>query len=333
MDLAVLAHRAARRCCDLDQADPTAQFRILLQQVLEGEQAAGDAFRVVEAVDRNDQGGAIGRLAQALGLRHDPGAASECVVRGGIDAHREGTDANGASGETDAPLVNLAAEHVSRRRLEVKPVGDRVKPNQRRPEHALQQLSPPLQKPEDLGRGKWHVQEEADRGVGKPLPHQPRDERKLIVVDPDQIARLVLVNDCVREPPVHSLVRVPAFCRERQLVQLVVEQRPQDAVRKAVVVALNLGRGQLYRNCPQRGQAFAQDLALIWCEAPGLARPADPDASASVVVAAEAGREPSGAALDDHLAVLDMNRDGQSVRDQDHPARRLRAILCAGAAT
>ena len=34
-----------------------------------------------------------------------------------------------------------------------------------------------------------------------------------------------------------------------------------------------------------------------------------------------------------NLAVLDMNRDGQSVRDQDHPARRLRAILCAGAAT
>ena len=208
-----------------------------------------------------------------------------------------------------------------------------MEPDQRRPKHPLQQLPPPLQEPENLGRGKRHVQEEADRGMGKPLPHQTRDQRELVVVDPDQIARPILVDDCVCEPPVDALVCLPALGRERQLVQLVMEQRPQNPVGKAVVVALDLGRGQLYRNSLKGGQAFAQDLALVGGQARGLARPADPDASATVVVAAEARGEASGAALDNQFAVLDMNRDRQAVRDQDHPARRLRAVVPAGPAT
>jgi len=108
----------------------------------------------------------------------------------------------------------------------VKDVGDGVEADERRAEHALQELAPPRQQPEDLGRGERHVQEEADRGVRQLLSHQARHQSELVVVDPDQVARPVLLDDGGGEAGVDLLVGLPAFGRQRQPVELVVEQRP-----------------------------------------------------------------------------------------------------------
>ena len=255
--------RVARGHRDLDEANPAAESRVPLEQTLEGEQAAGDPLRVVEAVDGNDQARAPRRLRNRSASASTSGAAAERVERCGVDAHGERSDADRASGEVDAPLVGLAAQHVGRRCQEVEHVRDGVEADQGRPEHALQQLAPPWQEPEDLGRGKRHVEEEADRRVGQPPPHQVRHQGQLVVVDPDQIARTVLVDDGVGEPPVDALVGLPALGLERQLIELVVEQRPQDSIGESVVVALDLGGGELDRNRPQRRQAFVQGRALV----------------------------------------------------------------------
>ena len=105
-----------------------------------------------------------------------------------------------------------------------------------------------------------------------------------------------------------------------------MQQRPQDAVGEAVVVALNLGRGQFDGNGVEGGETTLERLALVRVEAPRLAGPADPDALATLVVAAQPGGETPGASLDDQLAVLDMNGYRQPVRDEDHPARLLRVV-------
>ena len=77
---------------------------------------------------------------------------------------------------------------------EVAEVGGGVEADQVGAEHALEQLLPGRQGAEQLFGRERDVQEEADPGVGEPAPEQAGHQQQLVVVDPDQVARPVLLR-------------------------------------------------------------------------------------------------------------------------------------------
>ena len=215
--------------------------------------------------------------------------------------------------------TRLAAEDPGRRGDEVAGVGLRVEADQRRAEDALEQVPARGQQAEELRRRERDVGEEPDRGAGHLAAHHLRHQHEVVVVDPDEIPGAVFADDRFREGAVDGPVRLPALDLRREAIELVVEERPQDPVGEAVVVALDVGGVELDRDGTQGVEADPQLLALRLREAPRLTRPADPGAVAMLVPRAQSGGEPTGAAVDDELVILDADRDGEAVGDEDHP--------------
>jgi hypothetical protein len=162
-----------------------------------------------------------------------------------------------------------------------------VESDQVRAEHAHEQLAPPRQDAEHLGRGKRNVQEEADARVGPPLAHQTRHEHQVIVVHPYQIARPHLVHDRVGEPLVHAAIGVPVLAVEREPVEQVVKERPDDGVREPVVVVLDVALIEIDElqvvRAELRFQASAPHSRRRWRQ---WTRPSDPRGRGRLVVTA-----------------------------------------------
>ena len=78
------------------------------------------------------------------------------------------------------------------------------------------------------------------RASGSRSRRSPGSEQQLVVVDPDQVARPVVRGDHVGEALVRLDVGSQSLHLERDLVEQVVEQRPEHAVGEPLVVAGDL---------------------------------------------------------------------------------------------
>jgi hypothetical protein len=63
-------------------------------------------------------------------------------------------------------------------------------------------------------------------------------------VDPDQVARLIMLCYDCGESLVYLGVRLPIAYMERNLIQQIMEERPEDSVGEAFVVPGHLSRAQ-----------------------------------------------------------------------------------------
>ena len=180
-----------------------------------------------------------------------------------------------AVGGADVGDVALRPEQAQRRAAEMPQVPERVKTQQIRAEHALDEFAPPRMAAEHLVRGKRRVQEKSHAQI-RPggLEHRGQQEQ-LVIVDPHEVAPLRDFQHLVGETLVDLAVCLPPARLVAQVVGHVVEQRPHAGIGKSLVVRVGFLLGQ------KNGQAalFVRELGLD----PGLlrridhaARPADP---------------------------------------------------------
>lgn len=100
----------SRRDGHLNDANAVLQVRVVLQQLLDREEAGGNAFRVVEPVDTYDDLAAGCLRQDGLHLLRDGVAGGESGESCGVDPHREDTQSSFVVSEGDAVDSQLAAE-------------------------------------------------------------------------------------------------------------------------------------------------------------------------------------------------------------------------------
>ncbi len=124
-----------------------------------------------------------------------------------------------------------------------------MKSHQIRAQDPAQELVSPGQDSKHVRRGPRDVEKEADPRPRQNLAEHAGNQRQLVIVDPDQVAVLILGSDRFSEALIDAPVGGPAVFRfELHLVEQVVEERPEDAVGKSVVVLCNLGRSEKHRH-------------------------------------------------------------------------------------
>lgn len=140
--------------------------------------------------------------------------------------------------------------------------------------------------------------EVADGGFGYSLPNQPWHQHQLVVVDPDDVAGLIFGYDCIGEPAIDRFVEIEILDLQRQLANEIVKQRPQDAVTKPIVIALDLARAELDGADVELAIAARELRRLRVGNALAVSGPTDPKSASVLVDSRQAGCQPSGAGFD-----------------------------------
>ena len=223
---------------DGDLHEPDALAQLGVRAASPRTRAAGaDPLRVVEPVDADEQllAGAAVRVRDST----DPRRRGDLLELGRVDPHREHAEAYLSRAPRDPVHLGGRAEQPEHRRGEVAHVRRRVEADEVGAEQPLEHPLALREHAEDLRGGERDVEEEPDPRVRDAISDELRHEHEL-VVDPDEIARLVPRGDRVGELDVHRLVGVEVPHLLREAGDRVVEERPQDRVRVALVVARDL---------------------------------------------------------------------------------------------
>ena len=278
-----------------------------LEQPFVGADAIRDALGVVEPVDAEQD-----PLPGGLGARRLAGACGVVLV---VDPERESAHLDRALSMLDLARrpIGALAEHALDAVHEVRDVARVVETDQIAREQAAQDLTAPRQHPEQIEGRKRDVQEERHAHVRTQRAQVLGAAGQVVVVDPDEI---VVADDFVGPPCeelVHALVDLEIAAIEGRAFEQRVEERPERAVREAVVVALDLGVPE--RNRLELVGAFRHRKRLVGVDAG--ARPTDPDASALAHGRIEGCDEPSAGSFDLESILGALHRDRQSVAQYD----------------
>ena len=304
----VLADLGAARDRDLQQHDLLPMLGVELEQALEAEDALGYALRVVEPVDTQDH-------ALATATQCARRAEREPLLRGVVDTEGKRAHMHGAIAVLDLPrqAVDAFAEKPLDAVEKVRDVAGAVEADEIAAEHAEQQLAVPRQDPVDVVRRKRDMQKERDTRIRPDRAQGGRGAEQLVVVDPDQIVVADRVGRRPGEALVDGLVGLPVAAVELGPFGQGVEQRPQRAVREAVVVATHLGRAELDRG----ERETLVDIVDRLVRAQRAARPTDPGAAAALHRGFHRRDESARRLLDLELAARPAHRDRQAV-GHDH---------------
>ena len=223
---------------DLQERDLRRELRTPFQHALERAKLVRHALRVVEPLDAEDQPATAVAVLQLLDEARRPRGGERAFEALHVDADRMDADADTTSLEADPVVFRGEPQDPEAGGAEVARVVVRVEADVVAAEHAEQQVLARRQQTVDLGRRERDVQEEADLQVRPCLAQQPGHEHQVEVVDPDARALRRRSEDRVREALVDLDVALPRAFLEVDLVDEVVEQRPDRLVGDAVVVEL-----------------------------------------------------------------------------------------------
>ncbi len=168
------------------------------------------------------------------------------------------------------------------------------------------------------------MEEESYARIRETLAEQPRDEHQLVVVHPDGVAVLIGLRDNVGEFLVDAPVRLPAGRIDGHAIDLVMEQRPQHAVGKAVVIPIDFVGREENRLDALIAQLALQAFALGGVGLRHVPRPAKPQRFGLAVPSAETSGESPARVHELNAAVVDRRRDGKTIRDDEEAAGRHR---------
>ena len=313
-ELAVLLDPLARRGGDLHEHGVVDRHLAVADQLAERAEPVEDALGVVEPVDAEQHPARVAELlADLAGPLLDRLGAGQRVQARGVDGDRERPGLHDpAVGQVDQVAVGLVADPLADQPDEVLRGTGPLEADDVGAEQALEQLAPPGQLLEQLGRRERDVQEEADPQVGAQLAQHRRHQLHLVVVHPD---RGVLGGDLgglLGEPPVDPDVGVPPLAVELRLGDHVVVERPEGGVGEALVELLDLRAAQRHRH--QRQAVVDEGLHVVVA----AARPADPGAVVLAHHRLDGGDQAAGGAAPVHRpVVVDHPVDGQPVGDDD----------------
>ena len=205
-------------------------------------------------------------------------------------------------------------------------VREGVKADQVGAEEPLEDLIAPREGAEDVARRKRDVEKEADLRPRNQPPQEPRNEHQLVVVNPNQVARLVALGDGGGELLVHLTIGVPVVGVRRDEIELVVKERPENAVREAVVVALHFVGREVHRNRARLGELrvhlgprFGRDLRHV-------ARETDPQPARALMRPAQPRREPARARRDLGPTCIALHREGEPVGNDEKSLHQYLAV-------
>jgi hypothetical protein len=123
-----------------------------------------------------------------------------------------------------------------------------VKSNKIAIEHALQKLLSYGQDAVDLAAGEGRVKEEADLdsalGLGDLLAQHLRQQHQVVVVYPNKVSVLHILDDFLGKEPIDLAVGRPGRLIERDLAGVVVEKGPEDGVCWRCVLERTLAKGK-----------------------------------------------------------------------------------------
>src|SRR5262249_22500478 len=218
------------------------------QELAERLDAGLDALRVVEPVDAENDRLRLAELdPDALGALAYQWTQREALDLADVDGDRERVGADLATIDLDGVATRPKPEQVTGEAEEVLRAERALEPDQVRAEQAPHDLHASRQLHEQLDRWERDVQGEADPQVGTRAAEDRRHELKLVILDPHGGARVGDPGGLGGEALVDSKVRIPPLALEHRRLDRVVIQRPQARVREALVVALDVVRGQWHR--------------------------------------------------------------------------------------
>ena len=193
------------------------------------------------------------------------------------DADRVGLERHDTAPGIDAVHAAPETEDAEQAVAEVLQVvmgveGDRVGAEQTR-----EQLVPPWEQSEHIGRRERGVEEEGDPGARRCFPKEARQQHEVVVVDPHQISRLEVLQHGVAEPFIGPDVGIPVGRIELEPRRELVEEWPQGLVGVALVEAVDDLRGEIHPAAMVVAQPPGQHRVVLAVVVHGsLARPADP---------------------------------------------------------
>jgi hypothetical protein len=205
-------------------------------------------------------------------------------------------------------------------------IRERVEADEVRPEDPLEHLLAPRQDPQDLRRRKRDVEEKPDGGGGQARSDHSRHEHELVVVDPDEVARLPHARDEVGKLLVDCAVHVPLLRVRGNAVEQVVEEGPEHRVGEAVVVLAHLRGREVDRQAPELAQMGIHRLALRVRHSRDVAGPTDPCPPRLLMRTAQAGGQPAAASLHGHVVAFRRHGDRQPVRHENEPRHLSRTL-------
>lgn len=230
-----------RRDGNLDEHNASNPLGVLGEEDFESVEFLRDTLDIVEAIDTNDeldtfelaaQGGdplLDGRLVEALNK----------LIR--INANGERAHSDKSAVPVDAVGCRRGAEDAGAAAEEVAGVVVGVKADQIAVEEAGEESLTDGEDTIDLGGGEGCVEEEADAdvlaGVCDLGAEHLGEQHEVVIVDPDEVTVLDIVDDGLREEAVHFLVGCPSGLVEGDLAWVVVEERPQNGVCTCLVVS------------------------------------------------------------------------------------------------
>ena len=154
----------------------------------------------------------------------------------GIDTHGKDAEPDFSIGHLHPVDVYREPQNLGERGSEVPEIRRGVEADEVGAEQSPEQPIPLGQGPEQLFGRKGYMKEEADPGVGQPAAEELGKQQELIVVDPDEVARLVMLGDHIGESFVDLYVGLPVAHVKRDLVDQIMEEGPENPVGKAFVV-------------------------------------------------------------------------------------------------
>lgn len=296
---------------DLDEDAVVGVGLALFEEFLEGFEAAEDSLGVVEAVDGEEDlavfaeafaevagsscgFGRLGAEVEPVVVDGDGEGASEDVATLVVEEGAAGLDVAVFAAEADEVLCGAVG-------LEADDVGA---------EHAFEDLSSPGEPLEEFFGGEGDVEEEADAKARAGLADDGGDELEVVVVDPDEVARLGFGDGGTGEAFVDVDVAIPPIAMELRGPNGVVVEGPEGPVGHAVVEVFDV----------LSGEADGSDAdAVVFEGADGgfAAGPADPDAWCGLEDGSDGGDEAAGGGLPAGAGGGGDAMDGEAIGDDD----------------
>ena len=165
-----------------------------------------------------------------------------------IDADRKGADADDAVAKRDRlpRTIDVCLRHEFLHAIEkVRGVAVDLEFDQIVPEHPAEDrfVDPDRQEAKDIGRRKGNVPELMNEQRRLHRAQEFGRQREVVVLNPGHRAAgapFRLVGDGVREAQIHRPVSLPVLGAKFEMLNEHMTQRPQRAIREAVVVAVDV---------------------------------------------------------------------------------------------
>jgi hypothetical protein len=207
---------------------------VLCQENFQSVELLGNTLDVVESIDTNDELHTIKLTTERSNTFLNLGLLEAFNELLGVNADREGTDADKATIPINTVGGSRGTEDTRAAAEEVASVVVGVEADEIAVEQASEESLTHGKNTVDLTARERSVEEKADTDVllggGDLLAEHLGEQHQVVIVDPDKVVILHILEDGLGEETVDFLVGSPGGLVKGDLTGVVVEEGPEDRV-------------------------------------------------------------------------------------------------------